>query len=182
MDTPFTKINLSMFMTYITILAGRFHNKSPGPFMKYLFNINRVLGAVTFNTSMSIMLPWESTRLLYPVALNHYVTKVKERYNISRPVFEFLNFGAHIFPVIYLISVRKHWLLYSKDIRTIILSMLIQGTWIKLIPQHYNLNRVYMFNTNVLEDSQWLRLWALAFIGHCSSYLLSRNGASYLDC
>jgi hypothetical protein len=172
MDTPFTKINFSMFMTYITILACRQHHKNTPPILNYLFNINRMLGAVTFNTSMAIMLPWESTRLLYPNASAHLITKVMDRYNISRPVFEFLNFAAHIFPVTYLIGVRKHWLRHSKDIRPLILSLVIHGGWLKCIPKHYNLNRVYMFNTDVLDDSQWLRLWGVSIIGHCSSYIL----------
>jgi len=182
MDTPFTKINLSMFMTYITILTCKFHGDGASAWQHrawgsssdthFLFKMNRILGAVTFNTSLAIMLPWEATRVLYPTASTHLITKVMSRYNISRPVFEFLNFVAHIFPVIYLTSVRKHWLHYSKDIRTVILSMLIHGVWLRCIPKHYNLNRVYMFNTKVLEDSQWLQLWGLSFVGHCSPYIL----------
>ena len=176
MDTPFTKINLTMFMTYITVLACKFHKHrgAPNSYLDRLFKINRILGAVTFNTSLAIMLPWESTRILHPHASNHLITTVMSRYNISRRVFEFINFGGHIFPVIYLLNARKHWCHYSKDIRTVILSTLIHGAWLRYIPKHYNLNRVYMFGDKILDDSQWLQLWALSLVGHFTAYTTSK--------
>ena len=172
MDTPFTKINLTMFMTYITILANKLYGTKnvQHPYIQKLYKWNKLLGAMTFNTSMAIVLPWESVRFLYPHASNHLIQKCTKSHNISRPVFEFINFVAHIFPALYLLKVRKDWCKYSQDFRTIVLSMIVHGTWIKVIPKHYNLNRVYMYGDPILNDSQWARLWILSFLGHISSY------------
>jgi hypothetical protein len=179
MDVPFTKINLTMFMTYATMLTCKFRN-SNNRLLNYLSNTNRLLGAVTFNTSMGIMLPWESVRFIYPYASQHMINKTTKQYNISRRIFEFINFTIHIFPVIYLISVRKHWNQYSSNIKTVILSMLIHAIWVKSVPKHYNLNRIYLFGDNILNNSQWIRLWILAIIGHFTSYGIT-NGYKILS-
>ena len=172
MDTPFTKINLTMFMTYIMLLACKFQSPHLKKYkiLQHIFKINRILGAITFNTSAAIMLPWESVRVLYPHASKHLINTTTKKYNISRKVFEFINFAIHIFPVMYLVSVRKHWSRYSHDIRTVMLSLFIHTAWIHYVPKHYNLNRVYMFGDKILDNSQWLRLWMLAIIGHFLSF------------
>ena len=69
MDPPFTKINMSMFMTYASILSfNMFKNKSFGIRNKCINELgskintmNRFLGVVTFNTSLAVALPWEAT-------------------------------------------------------------------------------------------------------------------------
>lgn len=175
MDVPFTKINLTLFMTYITILANKLYgpNSQNNPYLQILYRYNKLLGAVTFNTSMGILVSWESVRVLYPTAANHFIQKTLKLHNISRSVFEFINFTIHMFPILYLLKVRKDWIRYSKNFRTIFLSLLIHGSWIKLVPKHYNLNRVYMYNDPVLTDKQWRNLWLLAFLGHIGAYTYS---------
>jgi len=173
MDTPFTKINLSMFMTYISLLSMKFYGDRTSVYLRIINHINRLLGAVTFNTSMAVMLPWESTRFLYPHAAQHFLDKTCEAYNISRPVFEFLNFVAHIFPPMYLWMVRKHWSRFAAKPQTIFISMFIHYSWVRFITKDYNLNRIYMWGDKILNDNQWIKLWMIAFMGHCSSYIFS---------
>lgn len=179
MDVPFTKINLSMFMLYTTILGVRFSHitkstvldtKLTNLFLSKLFEFNKYLGAITFNTSLGIAIPWESVRFIYPHASEYLINTTIKKYNISRRVFEFINFAIHIFPVLYLYTVRKHWIRCSKDIRTVWLSLLIHGLWVKFVPKGYNLNRVYMFGNKILTDCEWKKLWILSLFGHMCAY------------
>jgi len=171
MDIPFTKINLTMFLTYVSILSTEFFGGKEMIELKKLYRWNKVLGAVTFNTSLGIMSAWEPVRILYPKASQHLVNKVTKAYNISRPVFEFINFVTHIFPVIYLWIVRKHWMKYSKNPNTLLFSLFIHGLWVKLVPKHYNLNRIYMYSDPILNDKEWLSLWVLSMWGHSFMFL-----------
>ena len=182
MDPPFTKINMSMFMTYASILSfNMFKNKSFGIRNKCINELgskintmNRFLGAVTFNTSLAVALPWEATRIIYPHASNHLIEKTKKKRNISRQLFEFINFVIHIFPVLYMWNVRKHWQHYGKSIHSVYVSMVIHSLWVMYVPQDYNLNRVYMFGDEILNNKQWLSLWMLSFIGHIFRYTTSK--------
>ena len=174
MDSPFTKINISMFVTYVSLLSCTFFGSKKDIVFNKLNEINRFLGAVTFNTSLAVALPWESTRFLYPDAAKHFLQKICTRYNISRPVFEFLNFVTHIFPVLYLWNVRKHWQRYSSNKYTVFLSLLIHGLWVKFVPKHYNLNRIYMYGDPILNDRQWLLLWILSVGAHTFQYTTAR--------
>ena len=62
------KINLTMFLTYVSILSTEFFGGKEMIELKKLYRWNKVLGAVTFNTSLGIMSAWEPVRILYPKA------------------------------------------------------------------------------------------------------------------
>ena len=161
-------------MTYVTLLSCNFFGKRKGLLAKRLNLINKFLGAVTFNTSLAVALPWESTRFLYPEAAKHLIEKSLHNYNISRPVFEFLNFTVHIFPVLYLWNVQKHWQQYSSNKYSVLVSLLIHGLWVKIVPNHYNLNRIYMYGDPILNDRNWAVLWILSLCAHTFQYSKSK--------
>jgi len=179
MDIPFTKINLSMFMTYIMILPTtgnlvQYHGKTP--MINFINELNKLLGAITFNTSASIVLSYESVRLLYPRAYVHLKRKTMERHNISGPMFEFSDFVIHVFPLLYLINIRKHWFPYSQKIVSVMLSTFIHGMWVRYVPKDFNLNRIYLYGAdNILSDNEWLSLWCLACVGHTMLYFGPRK-------
>ena len=179
MDPPFTKINLSMFFIYQLFLplVCRFGYKGlPKQInrryvIKILDDVNKFLGAVTFNTSCSILLGYESARCLYPHAADYMKKQITKKHNISGLIYEFIDFITHIFPIIYLLTVSSHWEKYSGNRLTVLFSLFIQGTWVRLVPNHYNMNRVYMYgNNDILKDHQWKTLCSLAILGHFIPY------------
>jgi len=145
-------------------------------FCKIIEETNRVLGAITFNTTMSIVSSYESVRLLHPEVAAYVKKGVIQRHNISGPVYEFIDFIAHIFPLLYLIKVRRHWGKYADNPIIPIVSLCIHGLWVKFVPKHYNLARVYIYgNKELMSDTQWLQLWLLAFFGHFTSFGFKTN-------
>ena len=191
MDPPFTKINMTMFLTYVMIfpMAPSLGTALPVSkskrqlFCKLIEEANCILGAITFNTSMAIVSSYESVRILYPPVSAYVKKSVMKNHNISGMVYEFIDFIAHIFPVLYLIKVRQHWGKYADNPLIPIISLAIHGLWVKLVPKHYNLSRVYMYgNTELMNDNQWLQLWLLAFFGHFTSFSFKTSFKKKNDC
>ena len=146
MDVPFTKINLFLFYTY-ALLAPLNLKKQKLKGIE-VNSLHKILGAILYNTSSSIIFSYQSMRFLYPKQANYFIEEIKKRYNISRFLFETIDFSIHTFPWLFLIAYKNHWIKSSKYSFVPTFSILLHLLWIKLVPKHYNLNRIYMFGNN----------------------------------
>lgn len=186
---PFTAINISMFLTYVLFMpsiknvatvtnkvVSTVNNKPI--FIKFLNCIfdfkenNKILGAVLFNTTSSIIFSYETCRFLYPKAYYHVKNLFRKNYGLSDRSFEFFDFIFHVFPFLYLIKTYNHWKSYSGKLSTVIISLFIHSIWIKAIPGKLNLNDIYMDgNGTILKEYDWKFLWFLAIFGHSYLYI-----------
>ena len=65
---------------------------------------NKLLGAILYNTTSSILLSYESCRVIYPKAAKHVKQILKKNYGLSDRSYNFFDFVVHIFPFIYLLK------------------------------------------------------------------------------
>ena len=182
---PFTFINLSLFLTYILFMPGMKNVANVAqkvvnnvPFKYSIIDIladfkenNKILGAVLFNTTSSIIFSYETCRFLYPRAYVHVKYLFNKNYGLSSKAFEFFDFIVHVFPFLYLIKTYKHWIKYSDKSYVVFISLFIHSMWIKIIPGKLNLNEIYMDNNQtILQENDWKLLWFLAIFGHTYLY------------